>query len=209
MDVAIQRRNAEALTGIEWFWTNGPVRERHTEFLRRACGWCEDEEIRALLLRLRPSLPVREGTLFPSLMDWLALSSALGLEGEILAWFDARVAEGDLPLPELSRLVRAVLRRGRLSDCLAFREPLQAVLDGVTELRQLLEFFGESVHASDLEEVDVDIALWRRVAEAERPEQLDAIDAVIDVCERGVQVRAWLGRPVDDLLKARTNSCLD
>ena len=43
--------------------------------------------------------PIRSGNLFPSLMDWLALSSALGRHDEILGWFDERVTAGDLPLP--------------------------------------------------------------------------------------------------------------
>lgn len=205
VDIAVRGRSDDALAAIEWFWTNGPTTEVHSQFLRRARSWCEDDAVRTLFLRLRPNPPVRKERVFPSLMNWLALNSLLGLEHESLAWFDARVAEGDLPLPQMHRLQAAVLRRGRLRDWLAFQDPVAAVRDEVSLIPRSKEILGEfpEVLAGELEELDGVIALWRCVAEAERPHELSEIDALVDDCERAAQIREWLARPLAELLAFR------
>jgi hypothetical protein len=144
-------------------------------------------------------------------MDWLALSSALGHQGEALAWFDERVATGDIPLPQMNRLRRAILERGRLQDWLAFAEPLPSVVDtleSVATSRANLADIPE-VLESELNEVDCEVALWRRVAELARPEQLAELDAAIDASERAGSIRSWLARPVLDLSRALIEHCLD
>lgn len=129
VDDAVRGGAPEAVAAIEWFWREGSLMERHSEFIRRAKEWRTRSEVQALFERLRPAPPMRQDKQFPGLVDWLALSSVLGRTDEILAWFDARVAANDLPVPQMSRLMSALLERGKWVDWLAFSEPLASVTD--------------------------------------------------------------------------------
>lgn len=196
---------------MEWFWANGPLTERHTSFIRFARTWCEQPHLRAVFERLRPPTPHREDGRFPSLMNWLALSSALGLEDEILAWFDERVAARDLPLPSMSRLRRAILVRGRTRDWVAFGEPIESVTDLLESMAQTREILGDTPELleNQLAEVDREVALWRRVAELERPEQLVDVDAAIDASERGGAIKSWVAGPPEALAQAILRHLVD
>jgi hypothetical protein len=211
VDIAVRGRSPEADVAVEWFWRNGPFVERYTDFVRHARKWCERPEARSLFERLRPPPPVRKEGLFPSLMDWLALSSALGTPADVLAWFDERVAEGDTPLPPMHRLRRVLLERGRLRDWLAFAEPLQSTVEALESVATCRETFAEhpEVLESELDELDCEVALWRRVAELERPDQVAELDAAIAASERAESVRAWLARPPVELTQALIRHCLD
>lgn len=70
---------------------------RHSEVIRHARVWNERRDRRVA----REVAPARNGKFFPGLMNWLALSSALGLQSEILVWFDERQCPARQP-----RLVR-------------------------------------------------------------------------------------------------------
>jgi hypothetical protein len=147
---------------------------------------------------------MRQGDQFPDLMDWLALSSALGRTDEILAWFDARVAANELPVPQMDRLMSALLERGQLVDWLAFATPLDAVrelLESVGDMQETLADFSELLE-SQLVENDCEVALWRRVAERARPSELAAIDAAIEASERSGFIRSWLATPMSELTEA-------
>jgi hypothetical protein len=210
VDAAVRARSPEAATAIEWFWRNGDHTQRYTEFIERARSWCEQPEVRAIFERLRPARPVRQDERFPNLMDWLALSAALGAHDEILEWFDERVAAKDLPLPQMHRLRWAILKRGQLTDSLAFSEPLKAAIETLESVAWANEemSFDAGLLAHELEEIDCEVALWRRVAEVERPDQLEQIDAAIDASERRECIRAWLARPARELADTLMNHAL-
>lgn len=211
IDVAVRHRSPDAERAIEWFWANGALTERHTSFIRSARTWCEQSTIRTIFERLRPPTPQRDNGRFPTLMNWLALSSALSLEEEILGWFDARVAARDLPLPTMSRLRRAILVRGRPSDWVAFGEPLDSVNDLLESMAQTREILGDTPELleAQLAEVDREVALWRHVAELERPEQLVDLDTAIDASERGPAIRAWVARSPQALTQALLQHLVD
>lgn len=212
VDNAVRDGTSEAEHAVEWFWANGPVMERHTAFIRHARAWCQQPHLRTLFERLRPAAPRRESNLFPSLMNWLALWSALGLEDEILAWFDDRVAAGDVPLPAMSRLRRSVLVRGRAKDWLAFGSPLASVNELLETVAQTRELFAEGpveVLEEELDEVDCEVALWRRVAERARADQVEDVDLAIDASERAKPIRSWLAQPDEALIQGLLRHLFD
>ena len=212
VDVAVRGMSEEAETAIEWFWRNGYWVDRYADFIRQARVWCEQPRIRAVFERLRPPPPVRKDGLFPTLMDWLALSSALGKQGEILSWFDERVATGDTPLPQMHRLRGAILARGRLQDLLAFAEPLESAVDwieSVASTRENLADMPPDLLASELEQVDCEVALWRRVAEVARSDQLAELDAAIDASDRAERIRSWLAKTPAELSQALIEHGID
>jgi hypothetical protein len=211
VELAVREKRPEAAAAIEWFWRNGTIFERHADFVRHARAWCEQPELRVVVERLRPLTPERKEKVFPFLADWLALTSALGRQGEILAWFDERVAAGDTPLPQMSRLRRAILERGRLEDWVAFADPSHAAAERLESVATAHENLAEvpELLALELEEVDCEVALWRRVAALTRPHQLAEVDAAIDASERAASIRAWLAKPTLELAQALTRACLD
>lgn len=144
-------------------------------------------------------------------MNWLALTSALGQEPEILDWFDERMALGDLPLPSMSRLRREILRRGRLKDWLAFGEPLEMASDLLESIEQTGQILADApaLLAEQPDEVDCEVALWRRVAEFERPAQLAQVDAAIDASERAQPIRNWLAQSQEAVVKALLQHIVD
>ena len=207
VDAAVRAGSPDATAAIEWYWAHGDA--RHTEFIQWARDWCEKSEVRAVFERLRPAPPVRVEGKFNSLRDWLAISSALGLDPEVLAWFDERVAAGDTPVPALGRLRRLVLERGRLRDCLAFNDPLH-------ELRQWLEFVASirvqfrdtwETFSSNLECTDAEVAFLRRLVELERPAQLAEMDAALATYERREAILDWLAKPQHALIKEILRGC--
>lgn len=209
LDIAVVSGSPETERAIEHYWREADLVERHSEFIRHARRWCERPAIRSLFERLRGEPPIREGELFPRMMDWLALSDLLGRTDEVLAWFDAQAALGGR-IPEMNRLRRMVYRRGRLADWLIFAEPLHRIEEDLESYASTREILGDhpEILASELEQVDREIAHWRRVAKALRPTELDEIDACIAASERSTQIRAWIDGPDAELTEALISDVL-
>ncbi|MBL8912769.1 MAG: hypothetical protein JNM17_18890 [Archangium sp.] len=200
---AVSDRSPQLAEALEWFWRNGTFSERHGDFISIARDyWAKREDVREVLLRLRPPLPKRvtidSTERWDGLMDWLALNDALGLQEESLAWFDARVALSDFPLPSMNRLMRLLLERGHIADFGAFADAADTALDHVEltqEEREELQGLPPDLIEEQLAQTDTEIAFWRLVAQTTNPERVDEIDAAIATCPRAAEIRALIELP--------------
>jgi hypothetical protein len=201
---ALVRSGADASAALEWFWREGPWPDRYVAFITAARAWCKrSPAARAVFERLRPPTPVRHGARFPELMNWLAISDALDLGHEVLAWFDARVAAGDVPLPGLSRLLCLLLERGQLEDFRAFSSAAETAV-GLTENLTSQQELGlpADLLEEELANDEVEIIWWRLIAQHTEPERLAEIDAAIDASPRAKQLRKRMQQSPEALRQA-------